>query len=29
MGAYKGYLCCELLLPTSLIVGVTVNYVCF
>ena len=29
MSAYKGHLWCELLLPTSLIVGVTVNYVCF
>ena len=27
MGAYKGHLWCELLLPTSLIVGVIVNYV--
>ena len=29
MGAYKGHLWCELLLPTSLIVGVIMNYVCF
>ena len=29
MGAYKGHLWCELLLPTSLIVGVIANYVCF
>ena len=28
MGAYKGHLC-EWLPPTSLIVGVIVNYVCF
>ena len=27
MGAYKGHLWCELLLPTSLIVGVIANYV--
>ena len=29
MGTYKGYLCCELQLPTSLIVGVITNCVCF
>ena len=29
MGAYKGRFWCELLLPTSLIVGVIMNYVCF
>ena len=29
MGTYKGHLWYELLLPTSLIVGVIVNYVCF
>ena len=29
MGTYKGHLWYELQLPTSLIVGVIANYVCF